>query len=352
MIYILAISSYIVGFLFLLKIRSYDKYEQEPLWNLIKLSFLGGIVSVGTAAIIYGFVHPKKTLFDAIFRIGTVEELSKLLTFFILYRLIKKDFDEIVDGIIYIAAISLGFSVIENIEYAVFSKTPFLTLGIRFLTATIGHISFSVYMGIAFYVHKKINRNYLGLILAFAISTLGHGLYDGFIFNKDLKILFFPTFIFFIYLQFRLLKVAYAYSKKKKKIQLFFNEKDKISSHNTYCCNCETNQTSEYIFNNKKIEICDTCNHIILEYIALDNILKYYRPKFNRKLFFSTYFSEKQISLNQTSTIKYNTERKRLNADKFDFAEWLIIGNKQDLLQYHKTFEGIIFNLLGFRYIS
>ncbi len=351
MVYIIASISFFVGFLFLLKIRSYDKYEPEPLWQLIKFTLLGGIVSVVTASIIYEFVYPQRTFIDAIFRVGTVEEGAKLITIFLLYKIVRKDFDEIVDGIIYIAAIALGFSVLENIMYAMKSVNPYSTLALRFFTATIGHISFSVYLGIAFYIHKKVHKNYFGLFLAFILSTLAHGFYDGFIFDTRLTFLFFPAFIFFIYLQFRLLKVAYAYSKMKKNIPFFFDKKDAKFKHDTYCCNCETSQTNGYLFNNHLIEVCDTCENVIIEQDSFDNLLKYFRPKLNRKQFFNSFIFIGRHYLNVEETIKYSNQKQRLNANQIDFINWLKEENNKDLLNYHRTIEGKIFNLLGFRFL-
>jgi len=350
-ILILSVISYFIGFLFLLKIRSYDIYEKEPLKKMILFSFIGGFVAIITASVLYTFIPAERNLFDAIFKIGVIEEGAKLFTIFVLYKIIKKDFDEIVDGIIYISAIALGFSIIENIMYANRAINPFSILTLRFLTATVGHIAFSVYLGIAFYIHKNIHKNYSGLLLAFSISILAHGLYDGFIFNKHLSALFIPVYVFIIYLEFRLLKVAYAYSKKKK---FFLTNylKSQPTKHDTYCCNCENTDVSRYHFLQGKIDACNNCNHLIIDYHSLDKILKYYRPKLNRKYFFREINSQGKSVLSDDFSIAYNGMKQQINTDPKAFSAWLSYENAKDLSFYHTTLEGRIFSILGFRYLK
>jgi len=345
----LAVLSYFIGFLFLLYIRSYDKYDKEPLGRLVLFSFLGGIISTTVTSFLYFFVNPHFTLFDAIFKVGVVEEFSKLLTLFLLYRLIKSEFDEIVDGIIYVAAISLGFSVIENIFYAMRAAHPHTLLAQRFIFATVGHISFSVYMGIAFYIHKKIKPNYKGLSLAFILAVLAHGFYDGVLFESQLNIFFMPVYMLLIYFQFRLLKVAYAYSQMKQKFSLNNMELIHRDKH-LHCCNCGMNTVDVYRFNKKiTIHVCQHCNNAIVQQGAFDKILKYFRPKLERKIFFKNlHYIKHNLILNHNETAIYHPREKRLNADITDLNQWLVKENKKDLRAYAKTLEGKIFHLLGF----
>ena len=349
----LAAISYFIGFIFLLIIRSYDKYDKEPLWRMAVFSFLGGIVAVGVSSVLYSFVHPKLNLTDAVLKIGTVEEFSKLLTLFLLYKIIKKEFDEIVDGIVYVAAVSLGFSVIENIFYAQHASFPLLLLFKRFLFATIGHISFSVYMGIAFYVHKKIKKNYTGLFLAFLLSTLAHGLYDGLLFNKNLTFLFLPLYILLIIFQFRLLKVAYAYSKMKGQFDLSNFKTLKNNVTTWHCCNCDQKDAKLVGYKNVDLLICHTCEHLMIPKPAFDRLLKFYRPKLNRKLFYQSLdASNEKGVVNQQETIVYHPIQKRFNANFIDLKNWFADENKRDLALYHTTLEGRIFYYLGFKYLS
>ena len=348
---VLILVSYFIGLLFLLLIRWYDKYEREPLLRLIFFSFLGGLSAVLVSSFIYLFVHPKFTFFDAVLKIGSVEEFSKLLTLFVLYKLIKQEFDEIVDGIIYVAAVSLGFSVIENIFYAMHAPYPYVLLFKRFLFATIGHISFSVYMGIAFYVHKKIHKNYTGLLWAFILSTLAHGLYDGMLFEPQLMWLFIPVYLLLIYFQFRLLKVAYAFSKMKTGFQLdnFILSDDK---GHFKCCNCNHTRQKQYFFNKWTIYQCEQCNNLILEKKVFEKLLRYYRPKSGKSQWITRLpYSPSDLLLNASETAIYSFDKKRINAPVYELSKWFRNENKKDLKAYLKSSEGFIFKQLGFKYL-
>ncbi len=345
--------SYLTGFGFLLLIRSYDKYDKEPLWRMVLLSFFGGFVSILASSFLYVWVRPQLNLTDAILKVGTVEEFSKLLALFILYKIIREEFDEIVDGIIYVSAVSLGFSVIENIFYAQHAAFPLTLLFKRFLFATVGHISFSVYMGIAFYVHKKMRKNYAGLFLSFVLATLAHGFYDGFLFNRNLTVFFIPLYFLLIIFQFRLLHVAYAYSKMKGHFRF---DDLKILNHevdNLSCCNCKQHSTRLARFKKVDISICNHCNHLIISKKDFNRLLKYYRPKLNRKSFFKILdVKGGKVTLNKAKTIVFHTDKERLNASFDDFNIWLYTENKRDLQRFHRTLEGQIFYQLGFKYLS
>jgi RsiW-degrading membrane proteinase PrsW (M82 family) len=347
----LAFLSYLIGFLFVLLIRSYDKYEKEPLFKLVIFSFLGGIVSVLVSTLLYLFIHPKFTFFDAIFKVGAVEEFSKLLTLFILYKLIKKEFDEIVDGIIYTAAISLGFSVIENIYYAINNIHPYPLLFKRFIFATVGHISFSVYLGIAFYVHKKIRLNYPGLLTAYVLAVLAHGLYDGVLFEREFSQFFLLIYALLVYFQFRLLKLAYAYSQMKQAISMdnlqLVNEDETM-----YCCHCQQQKSSKYTFNKIEIYVCQTCERAIISENNFKKLLKYFRPKLESESYFKDLQSfDGLITLNHKETVLYHSKKRKINTDMSDFNAWLIKENQKDINRYLRSIEGKIFHWLGFKYL-
>jgi len=347
--FLLSLVSYFVGFIYLMLIRHYDIYEKEPIKKLIFFSFLGGIVSISVASIFYFFIHPQQTFYDAIFLVGIIEEFAKLSSFLLLYKFIKKDFDEIVDGIIYMAALSLGFSVIENLFYAIESDYPYKLLALRFLTATIGHISFSIYMGIALYIHKKIHKNYLGIALSFILATLAHGLYDGVIFQPELNMFFIPVFIILVFLSYKLLKIAYAYSKMKK--QFSIETFPKKGSESIDCCHCGGKEGVKYNFKNKTILICETCTHALIEVNTFKTLMKYYRPVSNYKQFTKDYFRPHNGFIDSHHQLFYHAKKQKINASPLDLKSWFEKENKRDLDLYHQKFIGKIFYYLGLRFL-
>ena len=131
-----------------------DKVEKEPTDLIIKL-ILMGVLSALLASLIESFGmaaldrlvsanSPYYTALLAFLVVAAVEEGCKFL-------LLKKrswnnpNFDFMFDGIVYAAAVSLGFAAFENIIYVFgygLSVAP-----ARAVFAVPGHLSFSVFMG-------------------------------------------------------------------------------------------------------------------------------------------------------------------------------------------------------------
>jgi RsiW-degrading membrane proteinase PrsW (M82 family) len=99
-------------------------------------------------------------LIYALFAIGPIEDLAKLLPF-VLIILRLSEFDEPIDGIIYASFIALGFSAVENYFYLDYvSNLEAIARGfagpvIHIVLASIwGH-----YIGMA-YLNKRATRAY------------------------------------------------------------------------------------------------------------------------------------------------------------------------------------------------
>ena len=342
-----------IGFGYLMKARTYDIYEKEPILKLLIVATIGGFVSVFVSLFIYEFVSVKRNFPDAIIKIGLIEESSKLLALVLLYRLIKKDFNEIVDGIIYITAIALGFSVIENIIYSFASEEPFALLFQRSIYSTIGHISFSGYLGIAFYIHKRVHRNYFGIFLAIVLASVAHGFYDGVIFHRELSFLFKFVFIGLIFLQFLLLRTSLGFSKFRKDFDPdIFTETENTAFLN--CSRCDKSiRPNELIFWKIKGGKCDTCNSMVLNAENLTQALRYFRPMVKPRRFFNRLSnSDRIISLDNEDKILFNTKRNMISGDFDELGKWFKENNKADRMQIiNKPIIGSILKYLGLRYV-
>ena len=156
-----------------------DKLEPEPK-KLVFVSYFLGIL----AAALVIFVH---TPFKFSYFISTVvsapilEELAKfLMVWAYLYR--NKNFSEPMDGIVYAAAVALGFASIENGLYLfrINQQAKFLlpnTIIIRALLSVPAHALFSSIWGYAlgrYKFDKKKNRFIVlyGLLLAMLLHAL------------------------------------------------------------------------------------------------------------------------------------------------------------------------------------
>ncbi len=344
----------LIGLAYLLKVRSYDIYEKEPLFLLLVVSVIGGVVSIGATAFLYLFVKVNYTFSDAIFKIGIIEELSKLIALIAVYRLISKEFNEIVDGIIYITAISLGFAVIENISYAFSSDYPFTILSLRSVVSVLGHISFSGYMGIAFYIHKKVHKNYVGLGLAIMLSSLAHGFYNGFLFSPMFNLFFVFIFIALIVFQFWFLRTALGFSGfRKELVAIEFEEKDNPAQ--LFCCGCERKiNEKEISFGKIKGGFCSACKRIIFSYQNTIHLLHYFRPVLKARNFLKhlQWKRNRIIALDAGEYVLYDTRTRFLSAPILELSLWLKTSNIQDESKVlNRPVIGFLLKNVGLKYL-
>jgi RsiW-degrading membrane proteinase PrsW (M82 family)/Zn-finger nucleic acid-binding protein len=344
----------IVGYIYLLIARSYDIYEKEPIGKLVLVTVLGGVVSVFVSLFLYRFVHVEYNFLDAIIKIGLIEELSKLLALMLLVQFIKKDFNEIVDGIIYITAVALGFSVIENILYAFSSETPFLLLFQRSFFSTLGHISFSGYLGIAYYIHVRVHRNYLGILLALILASVAHGFYDGVIFHPELGFLFKFVFAGLVILQLIMLRMTLGFSKFRKVFSAdIFTQTDNKAF--LYCPQCDKSiKTNELSFWKIKAGECETCKDIVMNEGNIKKTLRYFRPVVSMPRFFNAYKNSTSVAaVDADSKILYSVNRKMLGGDPTAMGVWFALKNEEDRTRILKIpILGAALKYIGLRYMA
>lgn len=176
--------SLIIALLWLRWFRKKDKYEKEP-ERLIFLVFFAGAAATVPSVFLESFLHlpqrdstfPLQNLFLSFLWVGIVEEFFKYLAVRLTaYRSIQ--FNEVMDGMIYMVTAALGFAATENVGYMLgfgYSVGFF-----RAIIAYLAHISFSAILG--YYMAKakiegRRNLIFVGFILAVSL----HWLYDAFL---------------------------------------------------------------------------------------------------------------------------------------------------------------------------
>lgn len=174
--------------LFLIWIYKKDKYNKEPIKDLVKFYIIGVMISF--VAIVIERKLVDFNVFEGIYSqlylsflvAGTTEEFLKAI---VLTIVLFKDnkFNEKIDGIIYSVVLSLGFASIENIIY-LFYETENLIYQVGILRSVIaipGHIMFGIMMG--YYISKakfsdtkseKINNIFKAII----IPIILHAIFD------------------------------------------------------------------------------------------------------------------------------------------------------------------------------
>ncbi len=148
-----------------------DKFEREPALYLIKTFLLGAVVVI-PAGLIEEMLTINNIIIDSMM-VGIVEEAAKFLAVY-LYVYRKSEFDEVMDGIVYSAAASLGFASLENLLY-IYSFGPEVMI-LRAVISTLAHVLFGSFWGYGLGLKKMQGKNAVaaGLILAMA----AHGIFD------------------------------------------------------------------------------------------------------------------------------------------------------------------------------
>jgi len=187
-------------FLFAAFVNWLDRYEKEPKL-LLGAAFMWGVVIAGGGAFIintvFGIGIYTITGSASIADFGTtsivapiVEEALKGLAVVVVFFTVRKEFDSIMDGIVYASITAMGFAAIENVLYIYrngFQEngwTGFWTLVfIRVFLVGWMHPFFTAFTGIGLAI-ARLNRNMLVKILAvpggYTVAVLVHSFHNTF----------------------------------------------------------------------------------------------------------------------------------------------------------------------------
>jgi RsiW-degrading membrane proteinase PrsW (M82 family) len=171
-----------------------DRYEKEPLFNLV-ICFLLGMLSTilpFLIQLISGSITGKPShhtflsyVISAYFTVAMSEEGSKFLMLRF-YAYPKKVFCEPFDGIVYSVMVGMGFATVENIEYVFHYgiQTGF----IRFFLSVPAHAAFAVLMGYYLGLARfKPSRSAWLMCKGLLIAVFFHGSFDLCIFLQEDK---------------------------------------------------------------------------------------------------------------------------------------------------------------------
>ena len=216
--------SFAIGVICVFYIRSKDRFEKEPLFILATVVLWGGVWSYVISGILYETlarwgIDNLANARGALLVIGPVEEISKLAALFSCYFFIRKQLNEPVDGLLYMACVALGFSLIENYYYAMSTSQGATALFFsRLLICTPAHINFSAFMGLAFYMFVKNRHSFPLLVAAFCYGAIVHGVYDMIAFSG--MWLFLLVVVVWLSYRFAVKLLGYATAKSQFRINL------------------------------------------------------------------------------------------------------------------------------------
>ncbi len=154
-----------------------DRYDPEPWWCLLLALAWGGIAACGFSAVINTAVHVVGEGFGkgvgevlgACVSAPIVEEFMKGIAVFGIFFFLRRQFDGVVDGVIYATFSALGFAAIENvIYYSNAAKADELQHGVlagtfvvRGILAPWGHPLYTSMTGLGFGIARETNKTWL-----------------------------------------------------------------------------------------------------------------------------------------------------------------------------------------------
>ncbi len=190
-------------------VRRLDRNEKEP-WRLVLVAFAWGAI-VATSMVIWGEslwgTIAERTLvpgpgLDAsnAFSAGLLEELAKGIAVLLLFLVMRNEFDDVVDGIVYGAAVGLGFNFMESIAYmtnlyAIFSPegaggyaAGFQWYARQVLGLFFGHATYTALIGAGIGIARQLpgrREKVIAIASGFLIAIAAH-------FSWDAWLAFFP----------------------------------------------------------------------------------------------------------------------------------------------------------------
>ncbi|MGB9722705.1 MAG: PrsW family intramembrane metalloprotease [Chloroflexia bacterium] len=145
-----------------------DKYEKEP-WGLFLGAFFYGLVPAPVLAVVLEVIWEEALIlptegFTSGVVAPVVEESLKGLALLFIFFLWRREFDGVMDGLLYGAAIGLGFALTENVIYLLAFKEWGIVL-LRILPFGLNHALFTAFTGVCLGWARQLKRPRCWLLL-------------------------------------------------------------------------------------------------------------------------------------------------------------------------------------------
>ena len=169
-----------------------DRYEHEPwqvlvaafLWGALVATFIAAIFNDLIGAVVAGIVGQQLGgLLETSAVAPVVEETAKGFALLLLYWIIRHEFDNVLDGIVYGSLVGIGFAMTENVLYfgRVYLAEGLAGLGVLFYLRVIlggfGHALYTGTTGAGLGLARETSKKWLAAILipgAYVLGILQH----------------------------------------------------------------------------------------------------------------------------------------------------------------------------------
>jgi protease PrsW len=171
----LALSAFL-STLFLTLVWLADRYEREPWWLVMLAAAWGAVPAVFLSCVAEFAVNrplgmalgsgPAEVL-GTVLVAPPVEEVVKALALLLIVTIGRQQFDDVLDGMVYGAAVGVGFSFVEDAFYFLGSVSTDglggagITFVLRNIAFVLNHSLFSAVTGIGFGLARLYHRNSL-----------------------------------------------------------------------------------------------------------------------------------------------------------------------------------------------
>ncbi len=197
-IFVVAVVMAFVPALFYLSIvLLIDRYDPEPPWVLALAFLWGAVISIFGALIINDTTsliaasaagEHAGDIVGAVISAPLAEEGMKGLGLLILLLALRKEFDGVVDGIVYACVIALGFATVENVLYygralgAAGLGGGTVTFVLRGLMSPFAHPLFTSMTGIGLGIAREQKRGFLvwvAPVMGYMLAVILHATWNG-----------------------------------------------------------------------------------------------------------------------------------------------------------------------------
>jgi RsiW-degrading membrane proteinase PrsW (M82 family) len=214
---IAAVVAFVPAAFYILPLMFLDRYDPEPPWALALAFAWGALVAVLFSAVVndfvgYAFGESVGTVVSA----PIFEEASKGLGVVLFLIFLRREFDDILDGIVYAGTIALGFATVENVLYYGRglldggSETLIFLFVLRGILSPFAHVTFTAMTGIGCGISRESHNPIVRVvmpIIGYFCAVLLHAIWNGVavFFGSDLLtflkiyiILDIPFFLLFV----------------------------------------------------------------------------------------------------------------------------------------------------------
>lgn len=187
--FIAAIVAFVPAFFYILPLMMIDRYDPEPPWALAIAFAWGALVAVLFSATVNDAVGA--VLGDTaagVISAPVFEEGSKGLGVVLFLVFLRREFDDILDGIVYAGTIALGFATVENVLYygrGLLEGGSDLLIALfimRGILSPFAHVTFTSMTGIGCGISRESHNKTVRIIMplvGYAAAVTLHAIWNG-----------------------------------------------------------------------------------------------------------------------------------------------------------------------------